>query len=266
MKLNFMRIDKCLLDKLFFMALIFILLRSGHCQGTTCNNAAPFCTSTVSTFPAGVNQPDATITAPGNNYDCLFTAPNPAWYYLEIDQAGNLIIDISNNGNVFGSPADIDFAIWGPFNNITSAINNCGSLPLPVDCSYSPTAYPEQVNINGAVTGQVYIMLVTNYDNVACNITLTNSGSSTTDCNIVNTCSISSITTTLSGCSGTTGNFNINGTIVFNNAPSTGQLIVQNCSGDQAVYNAPFSSPLTYNINGIPGDGTTNCSITATFY
>lgn len=265
MKLNPMRINKFLLFKLFLTILIFTLVKTSQGQGTTCNNAAPFCTSTVSTFPAGVNQPDATITAPGNNYDCLFTAPNPAWYYLEIDQSGNLVIDISNNANVFGVPADIDFAIWGPFNDIASAISNCGSLPLPVDCSYSPTAYPEQVNINGAVSGQVYIMLVTNYDNVACDITLTNSGNSTTDCNIVNPCSISSITTTLSSCLGTTGNFNINGTILFNNAPSTGQLIVQNCSGDQAVYNPPFSSPLTYNINGIIGDGTTNCSVTATF-
>ena len=78
------------------MRKILILLFSSVVisQGTNCNNAAPFCTTSAATFPAGVNQPDATTTAPGNNYDCLATAPNPAWYYLEIDQSGNLVIDI----------------------------------------------------------------------------------------------------------------------------------------------------------------------------
>ena len=75
---------------------------SSASQGTTCSNADPFCTSSINSFPAGVNQPDATITQAGNNYDCLSTAPNPAWYYLEIDQPGNLAINITNNGNVFG--------------------------------------------------------------------------------------------------------------------------------------------------------------------
>ena len=153
-------------------------------QGTTCSSADPFCTSSANSFPAGVNQPDATITQAGNNYDCLSTAPNPAWYYLEIDQPGNLAINITNNGNVFGSPADIDFAIWGPFVNLNSALNNCGSLQLPLDCSYSAFAYPEVVNVNNTVSGQVYIMLVTNYDNVACDISLSNIGAATTDCSI----------------------------------------------------------------------------------
>ena len=234
-------------------------------QGTTCSNADPFCTSSANSFPAGVNQPDATITQAGNNYDCLSTAPNPAWYYLEIDQPGNLAINITNNGNVFGSPADIDFAIWGPFVNLNSALNNCGSLQLPLDCSYSAFAYPEIVNVNNTVSGQVYIMLVTNYDNVACDISLSNVGAATTDCSILNPCSLNSITVAPSSCLGTTSLFNISGVINFTNPPTTGQLVVQNCSGDQVTFSPPFNSPINYLITGINGDGTTNCNVNAYF-
>ena len=256
MKANSDRIKHLILIFCFLLTFLDIL-----CQGTDCNNADPFCTTTVSTFPAGVNQPDATNTAPGNNYDCLSSAPNPAWYYLEIDQSGNLTINISNNAA--GGPADIDFAIWGPFADINSAIANCGSLPMPVDCSYSPTAYPEQANIPNAVSGQVYIMIVTNYDNVPCDISLTNAGTSTTDCNIVNPCEITSLSTNLSNCSGTF--FDITGNIAFTNSPTSGQLIIKNCSGDSSVYNAPFTSPLSYSISNIDGDGTANCSVSAYF-
>ncbi len=256
-----MKVNNSHIIKTFFTSISFVLCVSVlFCQGTNCNNAAPFCTTTSSTFPAGVNQPDATVTAPTNNYDCLSSAPNPAWYYLEVDQSGNLAINISNTAT-----ADIDFAVWGPFNNITAAINACGSLPLPVDCSYSPTAYPEIANINGAVTGQVYIMIVTNYANIACNITLTNTGGASTNCGIVNPCSISSITTNLSNCSASTGNFNISGNVVFVNPPTTGQLVVQNCSGDSVIFNAPFTSPTSYTINDILGDGTPNCNVIGYF-
>lgn len=36
------------------------------------------------TFPAGVDVPAASVAEPGNDDHCLFTTPNPAWYYLEI--------------------------------------------------------------------------------------------------------------------------------------------------------------------------------------
>ena len=212
----------------------------------------------MSTFPAGVNQPYASTTAPGNNYGCLTTSPNPAWYYLEIDQPGNLLIDITNNLGMF---QDIDFAIWGPFSNLTTAMNNCGTLGTPHDCSYSPLAYPEQVSINGASSGDVFILLITNFSNTPCNVSFTDvGGTATTDCSIVNPCSINSISATPTSCIGNTTLFNISGVINFTNPPTTGQLVVQNCSGDQVTFNPPFNSPLNYQINGINGDGTTNCN------
>ena len=244
---------------LFFLVFSHFL----QAQGTTCNTSDPFCTGSVSTFPAGVNQPYASTTAPGNNYGCLTTSPNPAWYYLEIDQPGNLLIDITNNLGMF---QDIDFAIWGPFSNLTTAMNNCGTLGAPHDCSYSPLAYPEQVSINGASSGDVFILLITNFSNTPCNVSFTDvGGTATTDCSIVNPCSINSISATPTSCIGNTTLFNISGVINFTNPPTTGQLVVQNCSGDQVTFNPPFNSPLNYQINGINGDGTTNCNVYAYF-
>jgi gliding motility-associated-like protein len=41
--------------------------------------------------------------------------------------------------------------------------------------------------------------------------------------------------------------------------------VISDCNGNQAIYNPPFNSPLSYTIPGIDSDGTTNCSITAQF-
>ena len=53
-------------------------------DNNTCANADPFCTDNgMYQFPAGVN---AGSGESGPYYDCLYTQPNPAWYYLQIDQ------------------------------------------------------------------------------------------------------------------------------------------------------------------------------------
>src|SRR5690606_22237497 len=82
--------------------------------------------------------------------------------------------------------SDVDFAIWGPFPNVANAIANCNSYAVPLDCSYSisPT---EQANVNGVSTGQVYVLLVTNYANTVQTITVSDAASNTasTNCAIV---------------------------------------------------------------------------------
>ena len=78
-------------------------------------------------------------------------------------------------------------------------------------------------------------------------------------------CSINSITVLPTACNLATGTFDISGVLDFTTPPTTGQLIVENCSGDQTIYNPPFISPLNYSILGIVADGTNNCTVTATF-
>ncbi|MCH2043897.1 MAG: SprB repeat-containing protein, partial [Saprospiraceae bacterium] len=160
-----------------------------YAQGVDCENAEPFCTDSGATFPAGTNQPAAPA---GNNYDCLGTQPNPAWYYLQIDDPGPIDISLTNSNIV-----DVDFILWGPFSSITAATAECGGLGNGgtsgnvIDCSYSAQAF-EEVNIPNAQTGEVYILLITNFSNNATNISAdqinVGPNSGTTDCSILLPC------------------------------------------------------------------------------
>ena len=86
-----------------------------YSQSSDCLNAQPFCTSTPIGFPASTN-----TTAPiGPDYGCLLTQPNPAFYFLQIDQPGNLSITMQSTPLL-----DIDFICWGPFTDPTTMCDN----------------------------------------------------------------------------------------------------------------------------------------------
>jgi trimeric autotransporter adhesin len=78
-------------------------------------------------------------------------------------------------------------------------------------------------------------------------------------------CFMSFFSTNIGACNPADNTFQITGTVEFSDPPTTGQLIVSDCNGNEAVFNPPFASPLSYTISGIDSDGTTNCSITASF-
>lgn len=151
-----------------------------NAQGIICAEAQPYCTDSGVTFPAGVNQPAASLTEPGNNYNCLGTSPNPAWYYLQIGNPGDINILQTNSNSV-----DVDFALWGPFPTLAAATDNCGSLGVAADCSYSASAV-ENIDITGGNTGDVYLLLITNYSNQPTNINAVQTGGlGSTNCDIV---------------------------------------------------------------------------------
>jgi hypothetical protein len=166
------------------LSILLTIPSSSFGQGTTCASADPFCSGSATTFPAGTNQPEAETTDPGNDYECLSDSPNPAWYFMEIDNGGSMTIDMTNNG-CGGTGCDIDFILWGPFPDVTTATSNCGSLTSAYDCSFDPQV-AESTTITGAVSGDVYLLLITNYSNSATDISFTNtSGSATTNCAIL---------------------------------------------------------------------------------
>jgi gliding motility-associated-like protein len=148
-------------------------------QGTSCADMDPICTDEGISFTAGVGA----VSEPGNDYGCLFTQPNPSWYYLEISVPGDLEMELY-------AGSDIDFIIWGPFDDLADAQSNCGTLGDPVespevDCSYSGVAY-ETPEIPDAEVGEVYILLITNYAAVVQDVTLNKiGGEAETDCGIV---------------------------------------------------------------------------------
>lgn len=116
---------------------------------------------------------------------CLGSAQNPRYITLKVTESGPLQYQIMQStnfdvaGNPLGTPMDVDFAAWGPFNSADScdqiAFADCPTCPnnnsnptfYPfgniVDCSYS-TSYVETLNIPNAQAGQYYKLLITNFN------------------------------------------------------------------------------------------------------
>jgi gliding motility-associated-like protein len=172
---------------LFTIVTLFIMFanRTFAQGGSTCAAAAPFCTGTTYQYDNNIN----TSSQAGPNYGCLATQPNPSWYWMQIGTAGNIDISISQTTGInnTGTGIDVDFILWGPF---TSATGGCGNLVAgnTIDCSYS-AAPTETANITGAVVGQFYLLLLTNYSNQTGYITFSQSGGSgATNCAVVSGC------------------------------------------------------------------------------
>ena len=165
----------------FIFSIIFLVIcgqgfsQPGGGSNATCETAAPFCTGTTYSFPAGVNSGQG---QQGPYYACLITRPNPAWYYMKVALPGNIIISMHSQPS-----RDIDFCCWGPF----PSQNSCTLLTSNkvVSCSYSPSS-TETCTIPNGQTGEYYILIITNFSNQPCNIIFSQTGGTgTTDCTIL---------------------------------------------------------------------------------
>lgn len=158
-----------------FAASLFLVLLPFVDAATTCADMEAICTSDGATFAASTD-----ITAEtGNDYDCLGTQPNPAWYYLEISTAGEINTLLSGSN-------DVDFALWGPYSSKSDAVSACGSLPTPVDCSYSSSVTETPTIPSTSSVGDIYVVMFTNYANVEQDVSFTKTGGAgDTNCGIV---------------------------------------------------------------------------------
>lgn len=165
--------------------------------GDNCFGANAFCSSTAYNF-----QNNTSGSAPGGpNYGCLGSQPNPIWYYMEIDNSGPMQLALSQTTGPGGTGAaiDVDFAMWGPVTNlITGCSNVMNGTVAPLQCSFSASATETlglgytggtgsgQSTPASAVAGQIYIVLLTNYNGSAGYITFNQSaGSGEADCSII---------------------------------------------------------------------------------
>jgi gliding motility-associated-like protein len=147
----------------------------------TCATAQSFCTSTTpTTVPNITGQPS--IGGSGA-YGCLFTVPNPTFYYLQIQNSGSISIQISQTSTT-GTGLDVDFIVWGPFTSLDAACVGIDATSI-VDCSYSIAAV-EVADIPNAQAGEFYLFLVTNFSDQPGSITYQQiGGTGSSDCSLV---------------------------------------------------------------------------------
>ncbi len=165
------------LEQVYGVGLLQFMMGTEQDRNTMCADSEPFCTSEVYTFPAGVNSGTA---EPGPDYDCLNTQPNPVWYHMRIMLPGAIQITMSSNPS-----EDIDFILWGPFDDPFEPCPTGLTENKVVDCSYS-IASTEICDIPNGQVGEYYILMITNFSNDPCDITFSKTGGSgETDCSIV---------------------------------------------------------------------------------
>lgn len=158
-----------------------------------CIPAQPLCAND----DYGTNVPAITGAAPaptGPDYDCLYTQPNPAWFYFKVLENGDIVFDLNQytGENQTGTGIDVDFIVWGPFDEKPCAYTELSSDKV-VDCSYSASNI-ERVEILNAQEGKFYILLITNYSGQAGYYNLILDESSTSgefDCTIMGNASFS---------------------------------------------------------------------------
>lgn len=178
--------------KILLISFLGILaIKSSYAQGALCSDIEPFCAGDERlTFPnSNFTNSTQTTGEPGPSYGCLDEQPYPAWFFLQIEESGSLTFRISQyeNSNNSGAPLDVDFVVWGPFQRGDEFCNGAAlSADRIVDCSYLPDAI-ESMNIPGAQANEIYVVVITNFEQVPGFISLeqVNNGGGSTDCSIL---------------------------------------------------------------------------------
>ena len=186
----------------YLIAILFFFLLpvSSFGQGATCADIEPFCAGDEAYIFPNCNNTDPNCISdaePGPDYGCLGSQPWPAWFYLQIDDPGNLDFEIVQNtefdanGNPIGTGLDVDFIAWGPF---AQGDDLCDYSQLQsfneIGCSFS-AAPIENFSIPNGQTGEIYVLLITNYNQSAGFIKLVQTGGTgSTDCEIIFTCNV----------------------------------------------------------------------------
>ena len=201
---------------IFLISLLFLNGLLFSQDNSSCEIVIPICYSSGLDFSSNANSNlDADQINPGNFYDCLSSSPNPSWFYFQIASSGDLDLEIE------GQSGDIDFILYGPFEDVQTAVGNCDSYTAAdvYDCSYSTSA-TETFQINNAQVGEVYVLLITNYLNITQPITLEQTNFNDSDGGETEwdfPCEILSITSSFTDCD-IIGTYNVSGqVIVFNN-------------------------------------------------
>jgi gliding motility-associated-like protein len=190
--------------------------------GVSCDQAG---CSTSGSYSSNTSSPSGMGT-----YSCLYSTPNPNWLAFTIGTSGSVHLTLTQTTSS-GSGIDVDFALYGPYTSVGAGCPGITGSTSTVDCSFSASS-TEYVDISNAVAGQIYILLVTNYNGSAGTISLQpNTGTPST------------------------GSVNCNG-ITFNATATSTPATCNQATGSVTVTPNGGVSPYTYLWN-TPGNPTT---------
>jgi len=149
-------------------------------SGKFCIDAEPLCALSTFSYP---NSSGLNFAESGPDYGCLIGQINPSWFYFQISNDGNIKLKIEQSISEGGIPnLDVDFILYGPFNDPRSPCISDLTLENIVDCSYE-TDFVEFVDINNTKAGEFYLLLITNFSRQPGYITVTQIyGAATTNC------------------------------------------------------------------------------------
>ena len=196
----------CISPSYFASITLDIALRNSRTGNDHCANSNPFCTTDLITFDAATSSQTADQLEGVTIEDgCIGSSYNPSWFYMRINNPGQFIIHLEGHDPSSGTTRDVDFCIWGPFDDPWAPCVAGLLTSNIIDCCFSASytediylGYPEgnhthntshgTVNYHVPQTGEYYILMVTNYSRQPCTITFTKtdgSGPGTTDCGIL---------------------------------------------------------------------------------
>lgn len=207
----------------------------------------------------------------GSDFGCSSSVPAPNV------NAGDVLMIIVNDYSILGSdnftmqlgptgaqtgppsstinpPATTQFCLDAPAIQL-SAQNNGGTWSgtgVSATGSFNPSTAGVGTHTISYVIGQA-----------PCQSPVSTISLTVVDCNVP--CSANSLTVLASPCSSATNTYSVGASFSFVGAPTTGQLIVEDCSGAQTIINPPFVSPINTGIAGLPSTGNANCSLHAYF-
>lgn len=196
----------------------------------------------------------------------------PSFFFFMVSKGGDLILEISQ------VDSDVDYIIWGPFDTPNVRLQDLsydkidarpitvggwtetsGTLPNCNMCSIS-IRETEYARIDDVEEGEFYILMISNYGQTTNPISIMPGPGNTaeTDCEIVLQCGFTDAEVNSSAVYAENGSqfFDIDGRVWFYNQPGSGTLtITDKASGLSTALEAPFVSPASFSIRGIPANG-----------